>query len=225
MNNPGSLSLSHTHTHAFVSQLLNSSFSESINEVLTLFDNIASGSAPGDPVNLVDCCPSRLVYDNNIIICTLFCIYDAYHCLHAHTHPHSSGPACCYSCQSSSASSTLSSIAGAYASSNLSDNATLLFAAPNGALMSHPPYSKCEGVGRDGRLESWFTDVTRENPVEVVIVLDVLRNMFISNESLYDELINGVTTVLSSLNNGDRVSRERERERERQVGWGWGADS
>ena len=134
---------------------------------------------------------------------------------HTHTHTHSSGPACCYSCQSSSASSTLSSIAGAFVASNLNSNIELRFASTDGALLAHPPTSECRETERDGRLQTWFTDVTRENPVEVVVVLDVFRRT-ISNDSLYNELINGVTTVLRSLNNGDRVRRMRRRERERE---------
>ena len=66
---------------------------------------------------------------------------------------------------------------------------------------------------KDGRLQTWFTNATRENPVEMVVVLDVFRRpVFITNDSLYGELVNGVTTVLRSLNNKDRVRRERERE-------------
>ena len=84
--------------------------------------------------------------------------------------------------------------------------------------MTQPATSAgCGEVGRDGRLQPWFADVTRENPVEMVVVLDVLRDsslLLIRNDSLYGELTNGVTTVLGSLNNEDRVRRERERERE-----------
>ena len=71
--------------------------------------------------------------------------------------------------------------------------------------------------------------MTRENPVEVVIMLDVFNSDAVSNNSLYRELVNGVSTVLRSLNTGDRVRREtgrrgrggrgkrgRERERERE---------
>jgi hypothetical protein len=64
--------------------------------------------------------------------------------------------------------------------------------------------------------------VTRKKPLEVVILLDVLRNTFaVSDDNLYRELINGVSTVVRSLNNGDRVRREREegrgKERDRET--------
>ena len=46
-------------------------------------------------------------------------------------------------------------------------------------------------------------------------MLDVFeRGRSITNQSLYRELVNGVSTVLRSLNNGDRVSIEREGGRE-----------
>ena len=42
-------------------QLLSSSFSNPITEVLTLFESIVSGSARGDPSTPPDCCTQRLV--------------------------------------------------------------------------------------------------------------------------------------------------------------------
>ena len=156
------------------------------------------------------------------ILCLSIVLYYVLPRTHTHTHTHSpplsSGPACCHSdCSSSSA---LSYIAGAYANSNPDQTAELFFASPEGGLLVQPASSSgCEGAGLDSRLQPWFTDVTRENPVEVVIMLDVFNSDAVSNKSLYRELVNGVNTVLQSLNNGDRVRREtgRERERERKL--------
>ena len=127
-------------------------------------------------------------------------------CTHTHTHMHSHTP---------SSSPACSNVAGAYANPP-NQIAELFFASPDGGLLVQPASSsECEGAGLDSRLQPWFTDVTRENPVEVVIMLDLLRSNGVSNDSLYGELVNGVSTVLRSLNTGDRVRREGEGERER----------
>ena len=151
----------------------------------------------------------------SFVCMTLYAYYHYSHTqTHSHTHPLtpspplSSAPACCHS--DCSSSSTLSYVAGAYADSSSNQIAELFFASPEGGLLVQPASpSGCGGAGLDGRLQPWFTGVTRENPIEVVIMLDVFRSAAVSNNSLYGELVNSVSTVLRSLNNGDRVRRER----------------
>ena len=88
------------------------------------------------------------------------------------------------------------------------DDRTLLFASPDGTLLMQPPGpppDDCSKTGMDARLQPWFTSTTRERPVEVVVVLDVLsRPPLISADSI-DDLKQGVVAVLRSLTNQDRV--------------------
>ena len=59
----------------------------------------------------------------------------------------------------------------------------------------------------DARLQTWYNSITRVNPIEMVMVVDVLKNSFIDNPDLFDQLKYAVSAVLKSLNaNRDRVS-------------------
>ena len=56
----------------------------------------------------------------------------------------------------------------------------------------------------DARLQTWYTSITRVNPVEMVMVVDLLERNLVPN--LYDQLKYAVSAVLKSLNaNRDRV--------------------
>ena len=88
------------------------------------------------------------------------------------------------------------------------DDRTLLFASPDGTFLMQPPGSPaddCNKTGMDARLQPWFTGTTRERPVEVVVVLDVLSRPSFVSADLIDDLKQSVVAVLRSLTNQDRV--------------------
>lgn len=129
---------------------------------------------------------------------------------YTHTHTAHSDPWCCFSCPSP-VDQSVASVASVYESSNIvDDDVTLLFGALDGSLVVRPtvptPPSDCARRGMDARLETWFGSLARENPLEVVVVLDVRQRLSSVGGELYAELSAGVVAVAESLTIRDRVS-------------------